>query len=150
MGGTNAHVILEEFPLSNEEIPGRRGGSLDPPLKSRDYQLIVLSAKTPSALDKMTENLAEYFKKNLLNPGNHANPANPGPDAAYTLQVGRKVFEHRRMLVCSHTREAIELLSSREPEGSFIFQQRNTAASDIYVCRSRFPVYRYGIPPLPG
>jgi len=94
IGGTNAHVILEEF-------PGRRGGSPDPPLKSRDYQLILLSARTPTALDKMTENLVEYFKKNLLNPGNHENPTNPGPDAAYTLQVGRKHFLYRRFMVAS-------------------------------------------------
>jgi amino acid adenylation domain-containing protein len=110
IGGTNAHVVLEEF---SEGTGGLAPLPVEP--HSRGYQLIVLSAKTPSALDKMTENLAEYFKKNLLNRGNHENPTNPGPtlaDAAYTLQVGRKHFPHRRMLVCSQINEAAAALSS--------------------------------------
>ncbi|UCH94059.1 MAG: acyltransferase domain-containing protein, partial [Candidatus Aminicenantes bacterium] len=115
IGGTNAHVVLEEYP------EGTRGLALLPvaPLPeehpSREYQLILLSAKTPTALDKMTENLAEYLKNNLLNPGNHENPTNPGPtlaDAAYTLQTGKKAFSHRRMLVCKDNREAIDILAS--------------------------------------
>jgi amino acid adenylation domain-containing protein/non-ribosomal peptide synthase protein (TIGR01720 family) len=108
IGGTNVHVILEEF-------PGRRGGSIDPPLKSREYHLILLSAKTLPALDRMTRNLLEYFKKNLLNHGNHENPVNPGlniADAAYTLQTGRKTFSHRLMLVCKDISRAIHILSS--------------------------------------
>jgi len=107
IGGTNVHVILEEFPLSSGEIPGQgRGGSPAPPLKSRDYQLLVLSAKTASALEQMTGNLAGYFK---------TNPGIPLAHAAYTLQAGRKAFKHRRMLVCPGSREAVELLSSRDP-----------------------------------
>ena len=103
IGGTNAHVVLEEFPEGTRglaPLPGEH--------PSRNYRLILLSAKTPTALDKMTENLTEYFKKNLLNHGNHENLTNPGPilaDAAYTLQVGRKHFPYRRMLVSS-TRDA--------------------------------------------
>ena len=76
--------------------------------------MILLSAKTQSALDKMTKNLEEYFKNSLLNHGNHENPVNPGlslADAAYTLQVGRKTCNHRRMLVCSTVDEALEILS---------------------------------------
>jgi len=109
IGGTNAHIVLEEFPegtrelapLSIEEVPGQGRGGVSPPGQSRNYQLILLSAKTPTALDKMTENLVEYLKKNLLNPGN---PKNPGPimaDTAYTLQLGRRHFPYRRMLVSS-------------------------------------------------
>jgi acyl transferase domain-containing protein len=112
LGGTNAHVVLEEFlegtrglaPLCNEETSIKQS-----------HQLILLSAKTQFALEKMAENLAEYFKKNLLNRGNQENPTNPGPtlaDAAYTLQVGRKVFRHRCRIVCTTIGEAVEILSS--------------------------------------
>ncbi len=123
IGGTNAHVVLEEWAGDSESVgqgvngqsTDGKSGSLCPPLKTRDYQLILLSAKTQSALDKMTENLAGYFKKNLLNHGNHENPTDPGPtlaDAAYTLQVGRTAFQYRKMLVCSDSRELIDALST--------------------------------------
>jgi polyketide synthase PksJ len=108
IGGTNAHVILEEAPEGT-------GGLTH--LSGRKYQLILLSAKTPSALDKMTENLAEYFKRNLLNRGNLENLTNPGPtlaDAAYTLQVGRGTYPYKRMAVCSHVNEAVETLTDPE------------------------------------
>ncbi|MGD2085118.1 MAG: amino acid adenylation domain-containing protein [Candidatus Aminicenantes bacterium] len=107
IGGTNVHVVLEEW---NIERPAE-----DIPSKSRDYQLILLSAKTQIALDKMTKNLEAYLKNNLLNHGNHENPVNTGltlADAAYTLQIGRKVFPYRRAFVCSDAVEAGEILST--------------------------------------
>jgi iturin family lipopeptide synthetase A len=143
IGGTNAHVVLEETPgisgsvgqwvsesvreaaegtgalapLPGEEAPviGHSSSVIGETRRIRDYQLILLSAKAQSALDKMTENLAGYFKDNLLNRGNHENPTNPDPvlaDAAYTLQVGRAIHQHRRMLVCKDVPEAVRLLSS--------------------------------------
>ncbi|MFC2145979.1 SDR family NAD(P)-dependent oxidoreductase [Acidobacteriota bacterium] len=98
IGGTNVHVILEESP------EGTRGlAPLPTKQLSRQYQLILLSAKTPTALEKQTENLINYLKKN---PGINL------ADAAYTLQVGRSAFNHRRMLVSSTVEEAIAALSS--------------------------------------
>jgi acyl transferase domain-containing protein len=88
LGGTNAHVILEEPPIN-----------VSPPHRSRKHQLILLSAKTQSVLDKMAINLVEYFQHNLLNHDNHENPVNPGltlANVAYTLQLGRKPFKYRK------------------------------------------------------
>jgi amino acid adenylation domain-containing protein len=128
LGGTNVHVILEEAPqisesvnqwvsgsvgqlLSGQRTDGR-GGSLCPPLKSgevsppgqlRESQLILLSAKTESALDRMTQNLAAYLKEN---PGINL------ADVAYTLQTGRKALKYRRAVVGSTPGEAIEALSA--------------------------------------
>jgi len=107
IGGTNAHVILEEAPVvGRKETDGGK------------YQLIVLSAKTPSALDKMTKNLSYYLTNN---PGNPASPGNFGPhpgfnlaDVAYTLQTGRKTFKSRGMMVCSSIDEAVECLSKTD------------------------------------
>ncbi len=97
MGGTNAHVILEEWPRK-VAAPG--------PANSDDYHFIMLSAKSEYSLEKATQNLAGHFKQN---PGTHL------PDAAYTLQVGRKAFSHRRMLLCSTLARASEALSA--PDG---------------------------------
>jgi len=94
IGGTNAHVILEEAPPV-ESSP-----------QSRDWKMLLLSARTGYSLDQATANLLDFFKNN---PG--VNLA----DATYTLQVGRNPFQHRRMLVCSNTREAIDILSAGDP-----------------------------------
>jgi iturin family lipopeptide synthetase A len=92
IGGTNAHVILEEWPASSEND------------EEKKYRLIVLSALTPSALEKMTENLANYLKHN------HGITL---ADAAYTLQVGRRAFNHRRMAVYFDGDETVFQIAKR-------------------------------------
>jgi amino acid adenylation domain-containing protein len=93
IGGTNAHIILEEAP------------GIQPSSRETALQMLMLSARTTSALQKATENLANYFKEN---PGINL------ADAAYTLQVGRKPCKQRRMILCTKTDEAIDLLMSAE------------------------------------
>ena len=95
IGGTNAHIVLEEAPIV--ETSG----------ESRPWQLLVLSAKTSSALDTATTNLAEHLKQHP-----DANLA----DIAYTYQVGRRVFNHRRMLVCHNLNDAASPLLTLEPK----------------------------------
>jgi acyl transferase domain-containing protein/thioesterase domain-containing protein/acyl carrier protein len=101
IGGTNAHVILEEVPESILSQPSS---------PSREYQVIMLSAKTRSALDRVSDNLARYLQEN---------PGIPLADTAYTLQVGRKTFNHRKVLVCSRIEEAVEALSTSGSENVF-------------------------------
>ncbi|NIM15511.1 MAG: polyketide synthase subunit, partial [Candidatus Aminicenantes bacterium] len=91
VGGTNAFLLVEEaapaFPAATQiKMP----------------QLLLLSARTESALEKMTGNLVDYLKNN---------PDVNLADVAYTLQVGRRAFSHRRMLVCSASDEVVEALS---------------------------------------
>ncbi|MGD2085276.1 MAG: SDR family NAD(P)-dependent oxidoreductase [Candidatus Aminicenantes bacterium] len=121
IGGTNAHVILEEWPTAQDQRQKARGPEsqpgdrLSPTHQSREYQLILLSAKTQFALDKMTKNLAAYFNNDLSNHGKQENPVNPGQtlaDAAYTLQLGRRTFQYRRALVCSDIIDASDGLST--------------------------------------
>lgn len=98
MGGTNVHLIVEEF---------TKTGVSDP---SRSWQLLVLSAKTKPALDKVTDNLADYLKKQ---PGvNFA-------DVAYTLLMGRQTFEYRRAFACRDAGEAVEILGVPNPLNVF-------------------------------
>jgi acyl transferase domain-containing protein/thioesterase domain-containing protein/acyl carrier protein len=98
IGGTNAHVVLEEAP---EPVNIQSQQERD-----RKYQLILLSAKTIPALNSAAGKLVEYLE---------TNPGIDIADAAYTLQVGRSAFNHRRMTVCSSTEEAIKNLSSPLP-----------------------------------
>jgi phthiocerol/phenolphthiocerol synthesis type-I polyketide synthase E len=80
IGGTNAHVILEEAPPA----PVRSGPAAEGP------QLLVLSAKTSRALGAAAARLAAELGRTAgLDLG----------DVAFTLQAGRKAFGHRRTLV---------------------------------------------------
>ncbi|MEO5590705.1 MAG: type I polyketide synthase, partial [Gemmatimonadaceae bacterium] len=89
VGGTNAHVVVEE-------APARAPGSA-----SREWSLIQLSAKTPSALDTATGNLADFLV---------AHPDASVADVAYTLQVGRQAFRERRSVVAHSVADAVALL----------------------------------------
>ncbi|HEX8559855.1 MAG TPA: beta-ketoacyl synthase N-terminal-like domain-containing protein [Pyrinomonadaceae bacterium] len=91
IGGTNAHVVLEEAPA---------GDASDPP---GSHHLLVLSARTPEALERATANLAARLRRQpLLNPA----------DVAYTLGAGRRAFEHRRAVVCRDLSDAASVLET--------------------------------------
>jgi amino acid adenylation domain-containing protein len=95
IGGTNAHVVLEEAPASAPDAPGR------------PWQLLVLSAKTDTALAAATTNLAAYLRQH---------PDVNLADVAYTLQVGRSSFRQHRVLVCRDPSAAITALESGDPQ----------------------------------
>lgn len=110
IGGTNAHIVLEEYIKPEDDtIKGALFEKTAPltPTKTFDNELILLSARTENALEKATENLFSYFKKN---------PNTSLPDAAYTMQVGRKHFNLRRTAICSTNAELLDVLA---PENRF-------------------------------
>ncbi|HSE15898.1 MAG TPA: beta-ketoacyl synthase N-terminal-like domain-containing protein [Pyrinomonadaceae bacterium] len=112
IGGTNAHVVLEEAPQIEASSP------------SQSPQLLVLSAKTSSALDQATENLAAHLR---------AHPQLDLSDVAYTLQVGRKAFEHRRILVAQTCEVAAAALDSREAGRVFTSRQESRARTVAFM-----------------
>lgn len=95
VGGTNAHVVMEEAPVCADTGP------------SRSSQLLLLSAKTATALEAMTGRLAEHLC---------AHPEITLADAAYTLQVGRQNLPYRRMVVCQSNQDALQALRERDGE----------------------------------
>ena len=101
LGGTNAHIILEEAPT---DVPAA------PP--TRAWQVIPLSARTDSALQTMSQQLADRMSL-VGGPSEFA-------DLAYTLQTGRPRFAHRRVLVATDARSAREALgrSQGAPEAT--------------------------------
>jgi acyl transferase domain-containing protein/acyl carrier protein len=94
LGGTNAHVVLEEAPPAA------------PSEASRPWQLLVLSARSEAAVGAAVGSLAAWL-------GEH--PEQSLADVAYTLQVGRRVFRHRRAVVCRDREEARQALAQDEP-----------------------------------
>ncbi|MFP4437568.1 MAG: type I polyketide synthase [Chloroflexaceae bacterium] len=98
VGGTNAHVVLEEAPEPQ------------PSDTSRPWQVLLLSTKTATALETATANLAHHLQQH---------PELPLADVAYTLQTGRKPMEQRRMLVCRDREDAITALTGPDPRRVF-------------------------------
>ncbi|MEM7585289.1 MAG: amino acid adenylation domain-containing protein, partial [Acidobacteriota bacterium] len=102
IGGTNAHVILEEAP---EQPPaptlqatseGISAPVIAPP--AAPSHLLLLSARSAPALERAAADLASHLRHQ---PGLRL------ADIAHTLRVGRQPFEHRRSLVCSELDEAV-------------------------------------------
>jgi acyl transferase domain-containing protein len=92
MGGTNAHVVLEEAP------------ELESSGESRAYQLLLLSAGTESALENRTGDLLNHLQGH-----DDLNIA----DAAYTLAAGRRDLTYRRAFLCEDIEDAGSKLEKR-------------------------------------
>ncbi|CAM2069714.1 Amino acid adenylation domain-containing protein [Sulfidibacter corallicola] len=101
VGGTNTHMILQEAP----PVPDSDAHAGD--------QVLVLSARTPTALDKIAANLADWLETHP-----DANLA----DVAFTLQVGRRALGCRRSLVCADVVDAIAALRGRNKRRVFAGQ----------------------------
>ena len=91
VGGTNAHVVLQEAPSL---ASGAAGAS---------HSLLVLSGRSEAALQQACHRLAADLR---------AHPDRPIEAVAHTLQVGRRAFEHRASFVCSGTDDAIGRLET--------------------------------------
>ncbi|WP_163870843.1 type I polyketide synthase [Myxococcus eversor] len=98
IGGTNAHALLEAPPPPPPSGP------------SRSWKLVALSAKKPGTLDTLGQNLATHLG---------AHPEQDLADVAYTLQLGRKAFAHRRVMVCENGQDAATVLTDGAPERVF-------------------------------
>jgi acyl transferase domain-containing protein len=95
LGGTNAHIVLEEAPMVQRQSS-----------PARENQLVILSAKTSSALEIMSKNLATHLGKRMNSPED--NNGESLADIAYTLQEGRCEFHYRRFQVCTGLQDAAE------------------------------------------
>ena len=93
VGGTNAHAILEEAPLSEPSSP------------SRSRHVITLSAKTKHGLADYAKSLANHLSQN---------PDINIADVASTLARGRKAFAQRLAFTCQSAQEAVDILQAEK------------------------------------
>tara|TARA_R110000787_G_scaffold11002_19_gene36664 strand:+ start:64909 stop:69441 length:4533 start_codon:yes stop_codon:yes gene_type:complete len=134
IGGTNAHAVLEQAPVR------------EPDTSRRKHQLLVMSARTRSALTEASTALATHIA---------STPSAPLAEVAWTLQSGRTNFPVRRFVVAADGEEAAASLSKpflpRQHDGgsrrvAFLFSgqgsQHAGMGQDIY---KEEPVYRRAI-----
>lgn len=112
VGGTNAHIVLEEAPPPLPTSP------------SRPWQLLVLSARTATALETATHQLVDFLTKQ---------PQADLADVAYTLQVGRRAFGHRLTVICRDRDEALAALTSSDIQRSTSQLQEHAARPVVFM-----------------
>ncbi|MDT3400290.1 thioester reductase domain-containing protein [Streptomyces sp. B1866] len=98
VGGTNAHVVLEQAPP-----PGPA-----PAAPRRPWQLLPVSARDRAAVDAATARLADH----LTGAGARLDLA----DVAFTLQEGRRAFAVRRFAVVADRADAVAALRGHDPD----------------------------------
>lgn len=91
IGGTNAHVVLEEAPLPAVSGP------------AREVQIVSLSAKTRPALQKQINQLASFLE---------THPQACLAEVSYTLHLGRSAFPYRMAFAAADRNEALSLLKT--------------------------------------
>ncbi|MDH5232866.1 MAG: acyltransferase domain-containing protein, partial [Gammaproteobacteria bacterium] len=93
IGGTNAHLILEEYSRINQHK------------EARQWQVIPLSAQTEFSLLENAKKLGCYLEQH-----SESNLANIG----YTLQTGRQFFQYRQAYVAKNVKDLIAKLGDHE------------------------------------
>lgn len=94
LGGTNAHVVLEEAPAA-DAVP------LEP---TNGPHVLTLSAKTATALAAQRQALADHLE---------ANPRDDLAAVAFTLAAGRGRMRHRDAIAAQDTDDAVRRLRDR-------------------------------------
>jgi len=111
LGGTNAHVILEEAPVATI-----------PEVARRRPQLLILSAKSKTALETSKAGLIKHLKDH---------PALDLAAVAYTLQVGRPLFKYQYLFVAQTLAEALTALAN--PQRGFAATREPATASVVFM-----------------
>ena len=112
VGGTNAHVLLEEAPLPSHE---------DADSNELPVCIIPVSGKTEEALCENVANMAETLAECLLSKSMSLQ------DIAQTLQSGRDEFIYRAAIVSDDLTDAATNLADKKPPR---FMKRKASAAD--------------------
>lgn len=99
VGGTNAHVVMEEAP----QIAASEASDWP-------FQILTVSGRSKGALDANAAALAAHMREN---------PDQSLADIAWTLQKGRRAFERRRVIVAENHEDAARQLEDNDPRRAF-------------------------------
>ena len=95
VGGTNAHVILEEAPLAASLAPAETSA------ETPGWWMLPLSARSPAAAQRRARDLANHIERH---------PHVPLADVVATLTRGRQRMPHRLSVVARTSAEAVAAL----------------------------------------
>jgi amino acid adenylation domain-containing protein len=118
VGGTNVHVVLEEFKNTGKSENVRETNP------NRSLQLICWSAKTIKSREDYTTRLSEFVKVNSsLNL----------PDLAYTLQTRREYFKSRRFAIAQNYEELLQKLDTVPPSSADAKLQDENLTDVVFI-----------------
>ncbi len=112
IGGTNAHVIVEEPPVRSPTPTGR------------PWLLLPLAARSQDALVRMSNELAAHIDEH---------PDQSLADIAYTLQVGRRHFPWRRVVVVASDDRRAASAALRDETTGFRGQAPTSTIAPIFL-----------------
>jgi acyl transferase domain-containing protein/thioesterase domain-containing protein/acyl carrier protein len=113
VGGTNAHVIVEEAPAVGTHKP------------AQDWQLLTLSARTPASLERLKAKWSDF----LAQPPEGFDLA----DAAFTTQAGRRAFPHRCAIVARDVQGLAAALEQRNHPRSVVAKAEGQAPGVVFM-----------------
>jgi acyl transferase domain-containing protein/thioesterase domain-containing protein/acyl carrier protein len=113
VGGTNAHVVLEQAPEPNASEPS------DWP-----FHVLTISGRSQKALDANTAALIAHLR---------AHPEQPLADVAFTLMEGRRAFERRRVVVAETHDEAAQVLEQNDLRRVFTHKASTDMPDTVFM-----------------
>lgn len=113
VGGTNAHVVLEQAPAQKPTEPS------DWP-----FHVLTISGRSQKALDANTAALISHLR---------AHPDQPLADVAFTLKEGRRAFERRRVIVAETNEEAARLLEQNDLRRVFTHKANTDLPDTVFM-----------------
>ena len=105
VGGTNAHVLLEEAPVAASTTDEPTANQLANELP---VSILPVSGKTENALAANIDNVARHLNSSQANVQSLA-------EAAQALQFGRDEFTYRAAIVSDSTEDAAGVLADKKP-----------------------------------
>ncbi len=112
VGGTNAHVILEEAPI------------VAPAPVAHPAHLLAWSGRNEQVLDKMIARFAAHLREH---------PQLDLAAAEFTLRAGRHAFKNRRVIAVRDVADALATLEARDAKRLFTGRAADPAPTLVYM-----------------